>query len=133
MGIILDRAAIFAAPPPTLETEEVEMPEWGGSVIVRAFTAADTDIVNRVRERKANGRKQDVNGLVRAQAVIRGVYNGHGERIFTNADEPYLADLPIKMVNRIILALTRLNGGDEIDAETEGNSEDDQESDSSTN
>lgn len=131
---ILDRRAIFAAPQIELETETVDMPEWGGAVLVRAFTAADTDAVQRVRNRKANGRPvTNTEGLVRAQAVIRGVINPDGSRVFTNDDEPYLSGLPIKVINRIIMALTRLNGGDEIDAETEGNFEDDQESDSSTN
>lgn len=122
----LSREAIIGRTTPALETEEIEIPEWGGTVLVRAFTGEDADIIARVTQGKNYSRSK-----VLATLVQRGVVDPEtGNRIFGTQDLDFLAKQPMKLLNRITTVLTRLNGGDEIEAALEKNLGSDQTDDS---
>lgn len=127
----LTRDLILQKGVPELLTREVEMPEWGGTVTVRQFTGADTDYVTRLtEERGANGRPSVNRKKVRAVIIIRGVVDANGNRLFTLEDADFLESLPVSMTNRIIEALTELNGGEDLEADLEKNSDGDPSEDS---
>lgn len=114
----LTRAQILAMPAPSLEWEEIEVPEWGGSVIVRQFAGADTDAIADMLDKRdpKTGRKITRAGL-RPYILIRAIVDENGERIFNHKDAEYLAGLPVRVTNRIIEVLQRLNGGDNLEEE----------------
>ena len=124
----LTRADILGKGTPELERREVYIPEWDGTVWVRAFSARDTDAISRLQdqqERRApNGRPQKPVSI-RAHLVIRGTCDERGEPIFAMADADWLAAQPVTVLNRILAVLTELNGGEDLEGELEKNSESD--------
>lgn len=126
----LSREAIRKAPAIELATEAVEIPEWSGHVIIRQFTGADTDAIADLIEKRDNrGRKITRAGL-RPYILIRAVVDDAGQRVFSNADIDYLAGLPVRVTNRMIEALQRLNGGDNLEEEFAANFEEGPDEDS---
>jgi hypothetical protein len=107
----LTRDQIFAIDD--LPTETVEVPEWGGSVIVRGLTAAETDDyeLSSVVER-AKGSKDAVISLanLRARLVVRAVVNEAGERLFSDDDAERLGRMSGLAVGRIFPTAQRLSG-----------------------
>lgn len=99
------------------------MPEWDGSVWCRAFTGGDTDYIQQIMETKKLPNGQPARYPVRAYILIRGVVDEAGERIFKLEDAEFLTDQPVALTNRLIQALTDLNGGEALGADLEGNSD----------
>lgn len=117
----LTRDQIVGRGTPSLKSERVEVPQWGGYVTVREFTGADTDAVARLATQKGPlGRPS--RERYRAQMLIRAIYGDDGQRLFQQADADYLESLPVSMTNGIIEVLTRLNGGENLEDELEKNS-----------
>lgn len=100
-----------------LEREEVEVPEWGGSVIVRAMTAEERDAFEQsMIERK--GKKVDVNlKNARARLVALTVVDEEGNRLFTDADIAALGRKSSAPITRISDVARRLSGLDEEEIE----------------
>lgn len=91
-----------------LKREVVEVPEWGGAVIVRALTAQELDEFkssNLIR----TGDKYEAN-LVngRARLVVRALVNEDGSRMFTDADAEELGKKSSTAIHRLYAAAARL-------------------------
>lgn len=101
------------------DIEEIEVPEWGGSIGVRALTPGqlerwqqslmvqpknDKPHVSLDRIRNSNAR------LVIAGACDSEPGPTYGEPIFTDADIPYLADENNKGLAKVADAIQRLTG-----------------------
>jgi hypothetical protein len=86
-----------------LDTEDVEVPEWGGSVRVRGMTAAERDKFEQIMsgENVAN---------IRANLVARTVVDENGERLFTDADIGELGKKSAQALDRVFDASSRLSG-----------------------
>lgn len=128
---VLSREAILARPAVELERELVEVPEWGGSVYVQQFRGSDTDAIAEMVDKVDPRTKRKVTRAgLRPYILIRAVVDENGNRVFNHNDIPFLAGQPVKVTNRIIEVLTRLNGGDDLEEEYAENFDDDPSEDS---
>lgn len=107
--------------------ERVEVPEWGGYVIVRTMTAGEKDRFQMATLTQHKG--QIVTDLrkmkhFRTRAVSLCAANDKGERIFTEAQVEKLAKKSAVALDRVYAVASRLNGlAEGASAETEKNSE----------
>lgn len=118
---ILTRDAILGVAD--LKTDHVEVPEWGGVVLVRGLTGAERDqfeadsLVGRGKRREVNLRN------FRARLVARTVVDEQGNRLFTDADVEALARKSASAIARVYDVAARLSGlTDEDVDELVGNS-----------
>lgn len=104
MGL-LTKEAILAATD--LKFEEVEVPEWGGTVRVRSMTGADRDAFEQaiLDARDAGGKLPNV----RARLVAAALVDDAGVNLFTQADIEALGAKSIKALDRVYAVASRLN------------------------
>ncbi len=132
--MLLDRDSILKAED--LETEEVDVPEWGGAVLVRALSGTERDSyeascmqerpVLDARGKPVKGRTEMVRTLanVRAKLVVRSIVDGDGKRLFTDADASALGEKSAAALDRVFEVAARLSRlSDEDIEELAGNSE----------
>jgi hypothetical protein len=105
-----------------LRTEVVDVPEWGGEVIVSEISGAARDAFEAsLVKGKGKQRQQDL-ANIRAKLVVRCVVDGDGNRVFSDADAADVGELPAAGLDRVFSVAQRLNGfKDEDIAELEGN------------
>ncbi len=105
-GIPLSRDAILAADD--RELEAVDVPEWGGEVLLRALSGADRDAF----ELEAFGSKQAGEGMrnVRAKLVSRCIVDQDGNRLFEDADVEALGQKSAAALNRLFEKCRTMNG-----------------------
>jgi hypothetical protein len=108
VGSYLTRDAILAAD--TLKTEDVPVPEWGGSVLVRELRGRERDeweaslAVQRGRQMVP-----DVANM-RAKLVARTVVGEDGEPVFTQQDVNALGELSAAALDRVFEVASKLSG-----------------------
>ncbi len=105
----LTKDQILAARP--WPSVEVEVPEWGGSVRVRALSATEMDAFNASIVR-TKGNNVEVNRQnFRAKYVAKCVVDGDGKTpMFTDEDLHVLGLQPASALDRILEAANKLNG-----------------------
>jgi hypothetical protein len=109
--VSLTRDQIFAARP--WPSEEVHVPEWGGSVRVRALSASEMDDFNASITRTKKDQSVEVNRRnYRAKLVAKCVVNGDGTTPMfkEESDIVALGLQPASALDRILEAINRLNG-----------------------
>lgn len=107
----LTRDQIFAIED--LPRETVEVPPWGGSVIVRGLTAAERDDyeLSSVLERGTAGKPAVISlANLRARLVVRCVVNELGERVFSDEDAEALGRKSGLAIEYIFPTAQRLSG-----------------------
>lgn len=105
---LLSRDAILQAQD--LPTERVEVPEWGGEVIVRGLTAAERDQFEQSIV-EARGKDTRVNlRNIRAKLVALCVVDEEGKRLFKDEDAELLGRKSAVALNRIFEVAQRLSG-----------------------
>ena len=102
---ILNRDAILAAQD--LKFEDVDVPEWGGSVRVRVMTGADRDSYSSDLL-DASG-KFDANAY-RAKLLARCLVDDTGARLFTDAQVIELQTKSAAVIDRLFSVADRING-----------------------
>jgi hypothetical protein len=112
MGKYLTKAAILAAHD--LETEEVAVPEWGGTVLVRAMSARDRDAL----EVAIGGTGAANLDNVRARIVAASVVDEDGKRLFDPGDVVALGEKSAAAVDRVFTVAARLSAITPGDVET---------------
>jgi hypothetical protein len=113
----LSRDGILAAVDIT--TQEVDVPEWGGTVFIKGMTGAERD------EFEARNQKNGEQNLknVRARFLVRCIVNENGTRIFADQDAAALGKKSSAALNRLWEAANGANGTSaEAQGEIEGNS-----------
>ena len=112
---ILTREQILDAQD--LQTEVVEVPEWGGSVKVQGMTGRDRDAFEaEIIERK--GKDFNVNMQnIRAKLVSLSLVNGDGQRVFTDKDVAALGKKSAVALDRIFTVAQELSGISKADVE----------------
>jgi len=122
----LTRDAILAADD--LKKETVEVPEWGGSVTIREFTAAERDLFeSEWLKGKAAGTETD---NIRARLVSRTLITDTGERMFSDAEIAILGNKSATALDRLFTVAQRINGMsgaavDELEKNSGGDRNDD--------
>lgn len=129
MAQLLGRDAILAAPD--LTTEDVAVPEWGGTVRVKGLTAAERDAFEQ-SSLTGKGKNQSLNfSNLRARLVVLTVVDEGGEPVFTGSDIRALGEKSAAAIDRVFEVASRLSGiGDDDIEELTGNSEPGQSDDS---
>ena len=108
----LSRDAILAAQD--IETETVDVPEWGGSVQVRGLTGGQRDAYQQSLVGSAKGKSVAVNMQhATARLVAWCVIDEAGARMFKDADVVALSQKSGAALQRVFEVATRLSGLDE--------------------
>lgn len=113
---ILSRDAILSSRA-KLRTQEVDVPEWGGSVVVREMSGAERDafeesmVVQRGKSREVNLKN------LRARLVAFTVCGEDGKRLFSERDIEELGELSAAALNRVWDVARKLSGMSDDDVE----------------
>lgn len=114
---MLTRDQILAAAD--LPCEDVDVPEWGGTVRVRTFTGADRDAFEAAMGEK--GKRRLVN--IRARLASLTIVDENGKLVFSEDDIEMLGTKSAGALDRVFAVASRLNGLTAADAKAlEGNS-----------
>lgn len=104
----LTRDQILAAPD--LPREEVDVPEWGGSVLVSGLSGTDRDAFEAsIVEVQGSERKMDLENI-RAKLVARSIVDDAGQRLFSDADVRKLGAKSAVALQRVFEVAQRLSG-----------------------
>ena len=97
--------------------EEIEVPEWGGSVYVKGMTGTERDAFEAsiVQQRGKNASVNMAN--IRAKLASQTICNETGERLFTDADIKALGKKSATALQRVFDVAQRLSGisGDDVE------------------
>jgi hypothetical protein len=97
-------------------TEEVDCPEWGGSVLVRGMTGRERDAFElSLRDQRSGQRIPGRMNNIRSQIIVRCVVDDDGERLFTDADVTALGEKSGAAIDRVYDVAARLSGMSEED------------------
>lgn len=115
-----------------LPTAEVNVPAWGGKVLIQGLSAADMAAwVEAVNDDKSGVMTRNVNSM--ASMVVLSVVDKSGKRLFKDEDRDALARKNKDAIRAIYDAAKKLNGITEEDRkELEKNSEAEATGDSSS-
>ena len=112
---LLSKTAILAAQD--LQTEDVEVPEWGGAVRVRSFTGRERDAFEASMVRgEGRDRKVDLTNM-RARLVGLTVIDETGQRLFTDEEADLLGAKSGAALDRVFAIAQKLNGLSGADVE----------------
>ena len=89
-----------------LPREELDIPEWGGSVWVRTMTGCERDAWE---QSIVSGGKTDLTNI-RARMAVKVVVDEKGERLFDDAEAKQLGRKSAPALDRIFAVAQRLNG-----------------------
>lgn len=97
--------------------EDLEVPEWGGTVRIRALTGAERDAYEASMQQQRG--KNFVRNLanVRAKLVVRTVIGEDGERLFTDSEANALGRKSAAALDRIFEVAAKLSRLSEEDVE----------------
>lgn len=102
---LLNRDAILQAND--RPTEEVAVPEWGGSVLVRGISGAERDALE-ASVRGSNGKMNMAN--VRARMCAMSLVDEAGARLFTDREAAALGEKSAAALDRVFDVALRLAG-----------------------
>lgn len=105
---ILTREQILAAQD--IVTEEVEVPEWGGVVLVRGLSAAQME---RMQERVKGKGVKGATATLAALALV----DSEGKRLFRESDIEALGRKSMAALQRVMSAILRQNALDKTEFE----------------
>jgi len=115
-----------------LPTEDVEVPEWGGTVRVRTLAGYERDRFEESITEQQGKRARIIADNLRAKLVALSVIGADGQRLFDEGDVRALGEKSAKALDRVFAVAQRLSGISDRDVdELVGNSGDGQ-SDAST-
>jgi hypothetical protein len=108
MSNIITRDQILGAQD--IQTEEVKVPEWGGSVLVKGMTGAERDKFE-ASNMEGKGKKQKFNlENLRAKLVAKSVVDEKGDHLFQESDIPALGKKSASALERVFSVAMRING-----------------------
>ncbi len=113
-----------------VQTEKVDVREWGGDVIVRGLTGDELDnFQGSIRQFRPSfdGKGMEpvlVQDGMRAKLLVKCLIDENGDRLFTDQDAAALGAKNGSVIDRLYDVAARLSGlSEEEKAELEGNSE----------
>ena len=105
---LLSKTAILAAQD--LQTEDVEVPEWGGAVRLRSFNGRERDAFEASMVRgDGRDRRVDLTNR-RARLVGLTVIDESGQRLFTDEEADLLGAKSGAALDRVFAIAQKLNG-----------------------
>jgi hypothetical protein len=123
MGVYLSRDEILKADD--LKVVDVDVPEWGGVVRVRALSGVERDQYEvSIIERAADGSYVDNFVNRRAKLAALSIIDENGARMFSADDVVALGNKSTSALSTVLAAINELSGiGNDADEDAEGNSE----------
>lgn len=118
---LLTKEAILAADD--RKTEEVPVPEWGGSVMIRTLSGRERDEFESSTIKVRGGKREENFANFRARLVSLCMVDETGQRLFkTRAEIDMLGNKSVAALQRVFNKAQELNGMSEQDVEelTEG-------------
>lgn len=98
----------------SLETAEVECPEWGGTILCRALSGRERGIVEglflHAQQTDFNHRSLADLGDVKTRTVLMAAIDEDGDRLFTNSDLDKLGALSAAPIDRIAAKVLGMSG-----------------------
>jgi len=105
------------------QVQEVEVPEWGGKVLMRTLSGKGRDEFESNVTSKTQGNKVDVRGL-KALLLSLVIVDEAGEPLFTQKDLDALNNKSSEVITRLFEVASKMNGiGEEAVEQAEKNSE----------
>lgn len=98
-------------------TEEVDVPEWGGTLLVRGMTGRQRDQWEASMQKRQGKRFVMDVADIRAKLVAFCVVGDDGQRIFTDADVDDLSAKSAAALDRIYTVAAKLSGVTDEDVE----------------
>ena len=93
------------------KTEDVEVPEWGGTVRVRALSGAERDAYEAgLVQLRSDGTRRLTMQNARARLVSLSLCDEQGNRLFSDADVSELGDKSAAALERVFDVASRLSG-----------------------
>lgn len=90
--------------------QEINIPEWGGTVYVRELTGKERDKLEAsVLSTNGNNSKTNAENL-RARLVVLAVVDESGNRLFSDEDAKTVGNLGVKGLQRAFIMAQRLSG-----------------------
>jgi hypothetical protein len=107
-----------------LPCEDVEVPEWGGTVRVQGMSGEQRDAFEASIQKKTADGSMELDALdFRAKFAARVMVDEKGARLFTNPEVKQLSKKSAKALQRIFEVGQKLSGMSDTDvASLEGNS-----------
>jgi len=105
MSEILTKDQILQAED--IKTEEVDVPEWGGKVLVKTLSGKERDQLEASVITKPGERNLD---NLRAKIVALSVVDPTGKRLFTFVDAMGLGNKSARALDRVFSVAQRLSG-----------------------
>ena len=113
---LLTREAILGAPD--RKTEDVEVPEWGGTVRVRSLSGSERDAYEAgIVQLRGDGSRKFTLENARARLVSLALCGEDGERLFSDADIVELGKKSAAALERVFDKARHLSGLSEDDVE----------------
>lgn len=93
------------------QIEEVEVPEWGGSVFVRGLTGAERDEyeASMVQFQGSKVKSMEIRNI-RARMAAYAICDADGNRVFSSSDVLALSKKSAAALDRIMTVAARLSG-----------------------
>jgi hypothetical protein len=93
-----------------LVTEEVDVPEWGGTVLVRGLTGRERDVFEASVFTERGGKAVRDLANTRAKLAARAMVDEDGKRLFTDSDVAALGEKSGAALDRVFAVASRLSG-----------------------
>lgn len=106
--MLLTKDAILSAND--LVTEDVEVPEWGGTVRVRAISGTERDTFEQTIVTRRGKNVQTNLANIRAKMVALCVVDEAGQRLFNDSDVAALGKKSAAALDRVFTVAQRLAG-----------------------
>jgi hypothetical protein len=104
-----------------LQQKAVDVPEWGGQVLVRELTASEVEKIGfDMADGDGNVDKRRARGMM-SRVVAWATIDQNGKRIFSEADVDALGQKSFKPVQRIANAVMQMSGMGAADEDDLGN------------
>ena len=105
---VLDRESILAVED--IKVEAVDVPEWGGTVLVKGMTGRERDLFESgIVQISGDDSKIDMRD-VRAKLCAKSICDESGKRLFSEADVKELSKKSAKALQRVFEVAQRLSG-----------------------
>jgi len=103
---LLNKAAILTSSDKT--TEAVDVPQWGGSVVVGSLTGQQAEVVRHQLRQVESGKVKP--GTWLAQVVCFGVLDENGMRMFADTDVAAIAAKRLDVLELLAEKILALSG-----------------------
>lgn len=106
-GALLTRDQILAAKD--IATEQVDVPEWGGAVLVRGLSGGARDTIEAMYISADGSLDRERFGNFRAAVVAKSIVADGGDRLFTDDDVMALGEKSSLALGRVFDTAMRLS------------------------